>query len=123
MEGADHDERAGGECCVGDALLYHHSQAESHRRHARVPQRRRRIVRVLPRQVVDGASVQIRVFTTTVHQAREHRHSDLRRRLLWHRLQWYSNFYCWGKPHFVHMHSHLNLILHPLLTVIALHIS
>ncbi|GFY83183.1 YELLOW STRIPE like 6 [Actinidia rufa] len=81
------NERAGGERCVGDALLYHHSQAESHRRHDRVPQRRRRIVRVLPRQVVDGASVQIRVFATTVHQAREHRHSDLRRRLLWHRLQ------------------------------------
>ncbi|GFY83192.1 YELLOW STRIPE like 6 [Actinidia rufa] len=36
---------------LGDALLYHHSQAESHRRHDRVPQRRRRIVRVLPRQV------------------------------------------------------------------------
>jgi hypothetical protein len=87
VEGAGDGAGDRGERGPRRALLPHHAQAQPHRGDHPLAQRRRRAARLLPRPHVDRRAREVWRRLQALHQAGEHRHPDLRRRLLWPRLQ------------------------------------
>jgi hypothetical protein len=89
VAGAGDGSGAGGQRRPGGALLPHYAQAQPHRRDHPLAQRRRGAARLLPGPHLDGGAREVRRRLQALHQAGEHRHSDMRRRLLRPRLQRY----------------------------------
>jgi len=89
VAGAGDGAGAGGQRRPRGAILPHHAQAQPHRRDHPLAQRRRGAARLLPRPHLDGGAREVRRRLQALHQAGEHRHPDMRRRLLRPRLQRY----------------------------------
>ncbi|CAN6453257.1 unnamed protein product [Victoria cruziana] len=79
---------------ICDELLPRHDvvcdcdEAQSHHENHPVAQRRGGAARLLLHQNVDKVAGEVRAPQAAIHQAGEHRHPDMCRRLLRHCLQW-----------------------------------
>ncbi|KAL6652776.1 hypothetical protein ACP70R_011701 [Stipagrostis hirtigluma subsp. patula] len=82
VEGAGDGAGAGGERGAGRAPVPHLAQAGPHGGGHPVAQRRGGAARLLPRGGVDRGAQEARRRLQALHQAGEHRHPDVRRRLL-----------------------------------------